>query len=200
MWSNTPTGNRSVSLYELSGPQTKRRALFKYFLLTPLAFFAKGMGSAFGATPVPVPTEEELKPFREIAARKGAKFVLGPASRAASANGEPPKMHLDMDMVRASIDNAIARTRKQGLEAIAARLERLRDKGTAAQQVDFVLGSGQKYFFPEDVEKWAEQAEKDKFHSFGVVCNTVCYTICKCSCWFKDCTQECTERCREIFC
>lgn len=186
-------------MYELGRSRIRRRTLLAKILLAPLLFIAKGFGIASAAI---VPTEEELKPFREIAARKGAKYVFGSRKLSAAKSGAPLQMHLDMDMVRASLNNAIERTKKQKHYAISERLERLLANGTAAQQVDFVLGSGDKYFFPEDVETWAKMAEANKFHSFGVVCDEVCFIICKCSCWrrLEDCVQQCTERCRQIFC
>lgn len=190
----------SVSLDQLKSPGTKRRALIVSALLSPFAFLTRKVAAANPSTPA-VLSESDLKPFREIATKKGAKFVVGSGDRYRPQSQGSREMHLDMDMVRASLDDAIRRTRKKGQTVIAEKLERLRANGTAAQQVEFVLGSGDKYFFPEDVEKWAAMAEKNKFHSFGVVCDTVCYVICKCSCWGpKECVQECTERCREIFC
>ncbi|MCK9914785.1 hypothetical protein MXD81_37070 [Microbacteriaceae bacterium K1510] len=189
----------SISINKLGRAHVRRRSLLEKILLAPLMLLGKDLSVASAQT-TSSPSEEELRPFREIAARKGAKFVIGPTSQFNAQANAQVQMHLDMDMVRASIGNAIERTKKQNQKEISDRLERLLANGTAAQQVEFVLGSGDKYFFPEDIEKWAQAAEADKLHSFGVVCNTVCYTICKCSCWFKDCTQECSERCRDIFC
>lgn len=137
--------------------------------------------------------EEELAPFRKIAKEKGVKLTVLTGDR------EPVRpqsqMHLDMDMVRASLRNAIARAKQQGLTSIQGKLERLLTKGAAAQQVDFVLGSGNRYFFPEDVEKLAAMAEKNKFHTFGIGCRIFCWVSCWCTGEF---TQECRERCREI--
>jgi hypothetical protein len=159
-------------------------------------------GALFGSVPVvgaakeqtPGVAEEELAPFREIAKKKGFKLVFLTDQKANSK--ELTEMHLDMDMVRASLQNAIARAKKQGLKSILERLERLAASGTAAQQIDFVLGSGRQYMFPEDVEKWAAQAEKNKFHTFGVVCGTFCWLSCICT----PNAQECREKCRDIFC
>jgi hypothetical protein len=190
-----PGTSLSVSMNQLEGASLKRRSLLGGLLAT-LAFLVNGFGISSRAIAAPMPTEEELRPFREIAARKGAKFLYGSAKRL-PMDGSRMKMHLDMDMVRASIDNAIARTK---VPAIKERLERLRSKGTAAQQVDFVLGSGKNYFFPEDVERWAALAEENKFATFGVVCNTVCYLICKCFCNDKDCVQQCNQDCHDVFC
>jgi hypothetical protein len=140
-------------------------------------------------------TEEEMAPFKKIAKDKGVEISFGKPKE----NRVRPlsEMHLDMDMVRASLDNAVERAKKENLTAILERLERLRAKGTAAQQVDFVLGSGNQYMFPEDVERVAAMAEKDKFHSFGVVCGSFCWLSCICT--GKN-NQECRERCRDIFC
>jgi hypothetical protein len=158
----------------------------------------QGLASASAAETganVTQPTEEELAPFKKIARDKGVKltFLNEKENRVRPLS----QMHLDMDMVRASLDNAVERAKKGNRTAILERLERLRANGTAAQKVDFVLGSGNQYMFPEDVEKVAAQAEKDKFHSFGVVCGSFCWLCCVCT---ANNNQECRERCRDIFC
>lgn len=192
----SPITSASVSMNELARTPVKRRSILGGLLVPLGTFLLNGFGISTRVAAAAGPSEEELRPFREIAARKGAKFVYGSARRLPKA-GARMQMHLDMDMVRASIDNAIARTK---LPAIKERLERLRSQGTAAQQVDFVLGSGKSYFFPEDVERWAALAEENKFATFGVVCDTVCHVICKCFCNDKDCVQQCQEDCHNIFC
>lgn len=173
-----------------------RTSVRRTFLKIILAF-SGGTALRFATAPVRAETskikEEELAPFRKIAKEKGVE--LNVVAGDSKPNQAISQMHLDMDMVRASLRNAIDRAKQQGLASIQARLERLLASGTAAQQVDFVLGSGNRYFFPEDVEKYAAMAEKNKLHSFQVRCTIFCFLACLCT---ADFTQECRERCREL--
>lgn len=63
---------------------------------------------------------------------------------------------VDIDLTRASIENAVARATRMRLAPLAERLQRLLSHGTAAQQVGFVLGSAPTYYFPEDIERMAQ--------------------------------------------
>lgn len=73
---------------------------------------------------------------------------------------EPALCCVNLGLVQLSIDNALERARRQGLGAIAGRLESLRRDGTSPQQVDFVLGSGPVYYFPPDIEKMVRSGPK----------------------------------------
>lgn len=154
-------------------------------------------------------TAEERKPFEEIARRKGVKIsfeapVLASAEHAASAaknasrNGE--YIHLDMDMVEESLRNAIKRTGAAGQSSIQTKLKHLLQKGTDAEKVEFVLGSGT-YYFPGDVDRLAKisrQAGGKSLASGGCrrVCTPVYYLICRCIQLRND--QECRETSREF--
>lgn len=114
---------------------------------------------------------------------------------AAENRRRPRKMHLDMDMIRASIENAILRAGKQKQSSIQSKLRRLLSTGTAAQHIEFVHGTG-RYFFPEDLEKIAAAAtKKGGQSSFGVGCRIFCFISCIC---LGDFSQECREKCREL--
>lgn len=136
----------------------------------------------------------EYKPFIDIANRKGKQITFYSVKVNKAA---PDVIHLDMDMVRASLDNAIERSKKEDITWLTPRLEYLRSHGTGAQQVDFVLGSGNRYFFPQDVEKLVALSENP------VTAKSDCPLICRLFCWLAcictgDARQECTERCREV--
>ena len=194
---NSDEYEKEVSSNEKNADHLSRRSFVTKASLTligasTLAYSVPSKAATSTATNV---TEEELAPFRKIAQEKGVKitFMKEKATRTRALS----QMHLDMDMVRASLDNAIERATNQNLSKILPRLQRLRASGTAAQQVDFVLGSGRQYMFPEDVEKIAARAEKNKFHTFGVVCNTFCWLSCICT---GDNNQECQQQCRDVIC
>ena len=134
-------------------------------------------------------SDKELEPFREIAKKKGAKLF---------ANQEPPAaqkqtLHLDMDMVKASLENAIERT--AGKPELNEKLRRLLSNGTAAQQVDFVLGTGT-YYFPEDLEEVAKSGKIPVASGAQCwVCENVCTLVCNC---LGNGDQYCKERCRQV--
>lgn len=174
--------------------------LRRNFVLNSLATLVAGSLLGYTATPARAAakstvTEEELAPFRKIAKEKGVKLIFLDNEKVKAE--KMSEMHLDMDMVRASLRNAIDRAGAQGLATIREKLERLMSSGTAAQQIDFVLGPGRQYMFPEDVERLAAKAEADKFHTFGIVCGTFCWLACVCTGKYN---QECRERCRDIIC
>jgi hypothetical protein len=181
-------------------PEEKGHGRRTFVVRTIVSLLGGSLVGYGGTTPARAQTkssfkEEELAPFKKIAKEKGVKLaVLRNRKEQLTKMSE---MHLDMDMVRASLENAISRSKKQGLSSIQAKLERLRLNGTAAQQIDFVLGSGRQYVFPEDLERLALKAEEDKFYTFGVVCGTFCWLACVCTGQFN---QECRERCRDIIC
>jgi hypothetical protein len=161
----------------------------------PTIVSSVSLASAQGTNNAPATvTADELAPFKKIADEKGMSLVF--VSQKTSLLASATEMHLDMDMVRASLKNAIERSKKSSIPNLQQKLERLLAKGTAAQQVDFVLGSGNRYMFPEDVEKLAAESEKNKFHTFGVICGSFCWLACTCLPY----NQECQQRCRDIFC
>jgi len=126
------------------GSKLKRRSFLARIIFTLMGPITLTRKPVYGATRREL--DQELAPFRKIAADKQFKFTFRPGTRPARAPTR--EMHLDMDMVRASLNNAIERARSQRLTKIEERLQRLLTNGTAAQQVDFVLGSGTRYFFP----------------------------------------------------
>lgn len=134
--------------------------------------------------------DKELLPFQRIAERKGVKLVIG----GGESRRRPRRIHLDMDMIRASIENAISRAGKRRQLSIRRKLQRLLSKGTAAQKIEFVHGSG-RYFFPEDLEKFAAASTKKGGRTFGIGCRIFCFISCIC---LADFTQECREKCREV--
>lgn len=110
--------------------------------------------------------------FLEIANLKGKKIYFN----------EPEPIHLDMDMVDASLKMAIQNAKSL---AVKEKLIRLQTDGTDAQRVDFVMGEGT-YYFPEDLERLAKmsrEASAEGASTIGV-CRRICeinnYTICKC--------------------
>jgi hypothetical protein len=186
--------NKAPFLGTLGEAGTLVRRTFLKILLV----FSGGTALSTSAAPAQVAAtsgikEEELAPFKKIANEKGVKLTVVTGNK--EPVGRQTQMHLDMDMVRASLRNAIARAKQQGFTSLQGKLERLLANGTAAQQVDFVLGSGNRYYFPEDVEKLAAMAEKNKIHTFGIRCRIFCWISCWCT---GDYTQECREKCREI--
>jgi len=103
-------------------------------------------------------------------------------------------LHLDMNMVRASIENAIARTKQK--PELNKKLQRLLGNGTAVQQVEFVHGSG-KYYFPEDLEKAIAQSQNVNASSDAQcwVCENVCTVVCNC---LGNGDQYCKDKCKEV--
>lgn len=93
--------------------------------------------------------DDEYRPFIEIAADKGLSLSFDVRSQ----NDNVALECVDMDLVCASIENAIDRATQQKLDELVVRLQRLLRDGTPVQQVDFVLGSRRTYYFPEDIEK-----------------------------------------------
>jgi hypothetical protein len=133
--------------------------------------------------------------FTKIAKAKGAKIFVNqapPAVSAASANAANT-LHLDMNMVRASIEDAIAKTRANA--PLNTQLSRLLKSGTAVQQVEFVMGTG-RYYFPWDVEDAITASKKVTTASIEcTVCETICPIVCHCA---GNGDQFCQEKCREI--
>jgi hypothetical protein len=147
-------------------------------------------GAAVPLTTTPL-GEREL--FIKIAKDKGVNvFFDQPAPIQITALKE---LHLDMNMVRASIGIAIART-KTNNPLISQKLARLLAQGTAVQQVDFVHGSGS-YYFPEEVEAAIVQSESVHITE-GVqcwICEPVCMTVCAC---LGNGDQYCKDKCRDV--
>lgn len=173
----------------------KRRTAFGSVgvgLLSPTLLGANN-ASAQSGMPHPQFSEADYEPFRKIAAAKGVKITMN-ASDAMTAQAVEA-LHLDMDMVRASLALAIRESRK-GNSTITEKLERLARNGTPVQQVEFVMGTGT-YYFPEDLEK-ALSAPAGRVEATGVqcvVCEWVCTTVCNC---LGNGDQVCKDRCRNV--
>ena len=145
--------------------------------------------------PGPVPPEQR-EPFIKIAKEKGVKIFFDQPAPAQALT----ELHLDMNMVRASIENTIART-KTKQPSISEKLARLLAQGTPVQQVEFVHGSGV-YYFPEDLQKYIADAESAQttgaVRTTGgqcTVCSWVCTTVCNC---LGNGDQYCKDRCRNV--
>lgn len=185
------------------------------------ALLATAFGGAHAAQPVPgkdsrpghnakpVTTAEERKPFEEIARRKGVRISFEAATTAgaghAAVAGKPRArngeyIHLDMDMVEESLRNAIQRAGAAGHWSIQAKLRHLLQRGTDAEKVEFVLGSGT-YYFPGDIDRMAKLSRQAGGRSLATggcrrVCTTVYYLLCRCIQLRDD--QECRETSREF--
>lgn len=164
-------------------------------LLGPFPFSRSNDIAAQATKPA---SADEYAPFEAIAKKKGVRIFINqdpPTVAAAGASPIVPQaLHLDMNMVRASIDNAIARTKSnQGLNQ---KLSRLRTSGTAVQQVEFVHGSGT-YYFPEDIERAIAGAGTVQAASDAqcLTCLVTCWVVCTCQ---ENSSQYCREKCREI--
>jgi hypothetical protein len=164
-------------------------------LLGPLPFKRSAVSAAQTAKPV---SAAEYAPFEAIAKKKGVRIYINqdpPTVAAAGASRIVPQaLHLDMNMVRASIENAIARTKAN--QVLNQKLSRLLAGGTAVQQVEFVHGSGT-YHFPEDIEHAIASAGKPLAASDAqcLTCLTVCWVVCTCQ---ENSSQYCRDKCREV--
>ncbi len=139
-------------------------------------------------------TAAEQAPFIAIAKAKGVPISFNAAASSMKAEGVQ-KIHLDMNMVNASIANATARAKAADERELAAKLERLATQGTAKQKTDFVMGTG-KYYFPEDIEKAVTMGASA---STEHVCRLVCYVVCTCVSGPNGANdQVCHEVCRQI--
>ena len=137
----------------------------------------------------------EYDPFVKIANAKRVRIHVNKAPPTTPVAAGGGALHLDMNMVRASLENAIARTRSQ--KEINAKLRRLLARGTAVQQVEFVMGSGT-YYFPEDVEKAITESQRVGVKQSGGqcwVCENVCWLVCTC---LENSEQYCREKCRQV--
>jgi hypothetical protein len=131
---------------------------------------------------------KSLRPFIGIAKKKGLLLSFDECL---------PKDYyalwrVDMDLVRASIENAITQSKRQKMDAITVRLERLIFNGTDAQQLDFVLGGGSVYYFPEDVEKMIHSGPKVA-HRFNL--QRLSWLRCR---PLNDGTQICEEHNKQL--
>ena len=175
----------------------KRRAVFASAALgllaqIPIIGTAHAQGSKKAAKPS---ARSEYEPFEKIAKDKGAKIFIN-KNAPVSTLSQKSALHLDMSMVRASIEHAIGGAKKGGQPAVAAKLQGLLSKGTAVQQVDFVHGSGA-YYFPEDVEKAITDSGKANKADDAQcwVCVPVCYIVCTC---LQNSDQYCRDKCRDV--
>lgn len=173
-----------------------KRQSFVSAVAAPLAYMAfrevvhVGAADAATGTITGPMTEAEKQPFIAIAKAKGAKISFDGVKRTSSAEN----VHLDINMVNASIDNAAARAKRAGYDRLAGKLQRLRERGSAAQKTDFVMGSG-KYYFPEDVQQGLAKAELSS-HSY--TCVGVCFIVCVCKGGgIQECAEHCVDKCGE---
>jgi hypothetical protein len=92
----------------------------------------------------------DFSSFSEIARRKQLCLVVEPQTVATSL------ALVDLELVRHSISNAVARARAEGRAVLGDRLERLLRYGTATQHVEFAVNAPSPYYFPEDIAKMIE--------------------------------------------
>lgn len=124
--------------------------------------------------------------FKSIAERKGVKISIN----------EPLEIHLDMNMIEASLEMAIQNISN---EQIKIRLRRLQETGTDAQKVDFVMGEGE-YYFPEDIEMLASRSRANnglpaaEGNCFKV-CEVTYYVVCRC---LGNSEQVCFDKAKRI--
>jgi len=142
-------------------------------------------------------TQEDFKPFEEIARRKGVEIRLAKFE----SKIDDKKIHLDMDMVEESIRCAINETKRTGKTITQAKLERLLKDGSDPEKVQFVLGSGT-YYFPEDIKQIAKLSRESGGKPLNLdchrVCETVWYYICRCTGSAQECRDEARELCHIV--
>lgn len=124
--------------------------------------------------------------FQNIATAKGVSISIN----------KPAEIHLDMNMIEASLDMAI---QNSSSEPIKVRLRRLKSQGTDAQKVDFVMGEGE-YHFPEDLEMLAKHSRKNNGLEAATgkcfrFCEVTYYVICRC---LGNSEQVCADKARRI--
>jgi hypothetical protein len=129
-------------------------------------------------------------PFKKIARDKGVQIFIDKTQPKAMAT--EAALHLDMNMVHASIEHAIELTRGNAL--LNAKFQRLLQQGTPVQQVEFVMGSG-RYYFPEDLETAVAEQSTASSNPQCWVCETVCPIVCSCQ---GNGDQYCREHCRQV--
>jgi hypothetical protein len=128
----------------------------------------------------------DFEVFQEIAKNKGVPISLN----------ERTPIHLDMNMIEASLDMAIRNARNG---EIKEKLQRLRTTGSDSQKVEFVMGEGQ-YYFPEDIEMLAAASRrKVEFKDDDTTCFKICevtyYVVCRC---LGNNEQACFDKARQI--
>jgi hypothetical protein len=161
---------------------------FSLLAQLPIIRSAEAESKSLAAQPKSVPASE-YEPFKKIAKEKGVKIFINqpPPMKALTA------LHLDMNMVKASLENAIERTKEK--TAINQKLRQLLTTGTPVQQVEFVLGSGT-YYFPEDVEQAIAQSENVSAQGAQCwVCENACSVVCSC---LGNGDQYCRDKCRQV--
>ena len=140
---------------------------------------------------------ESFRPFEEIARRKGVKLFIKEFEDKIDSNN----IHLDMDMVEESLRSALRETAQSKQTEIHERLQRLLQRGTDVQKVDFVLGSGT-YYFPEDIDHVVRLSRASSGKPLELncqrICETVWYTICRCTGNAQWCRDETREVCRIV--
>lgn len=88
------------------------------------------------------------------------------------------RIHLDMDMVDASIDTVIERLSDD--RHLRERFQHFQKTATNAQKIDFVYGSGT-FWFPDEMEALAHASrETDDVVSLAISCRVVVYIVCRC--------------------
>jgi hypothetical protein len=152
---------------------------------------------------------ENLKqPFNAIANRKGHPIHWdSPIEHEEFSTS----IHLDMNMVEASLDSAIHMfeketnsindvERRKSRDSILISLKNLRSQGSTADKVRFVMTSGT-YYFSEDLERMADSAESNDHRTSSIckrVCEPVIYFVCRCICTPQPYGQDCEQFCREM--
>lgn len=128
--------------------------------------------------------------FKKRAEEKGFKFVLDLENKLDIEAAT--ELHVDMVMVDLSIKSAMQNVKTDSLRQ---KFNNLLTKGTNAQKLEYVYGSGT-YYFPEDLEKIAAESLTET--PSGKICTRVCDFVCNeiCRCALSD--QICREVCRKV--
>ncbi len=135
-------------------------------------------------------------PFEAIANKKGKKITfLDESNKSPRADiSKMPTLHLDMDMVDASLEDAKKYAIAQNKNSLVAKLEKLQLNGSDSDKVYFVHGTGT-YFFSEDIAIMAEDSRKGGVVERVSICDNLCYIVCRC---LIDGDQICSRICRQI--
>lgn len=130
--------------------------------------------------------------FKKRAEEKGFKFRYNPENKFEIET--PSELHIDMVMVDLSIESAINNAKPTDLKQ---KLELLLKKGSNAQKIEFVYGTGS-YYFPDDLEMIAQRSINET--NDNKICQPVCEIVTRivCRCLAKSNEQICSEIARNV--
>jgi hypothetical protein len=111
--------------------------------------------------------------FTTIAKKKGVHITWQAHNQ---QDHDKRQIHLDMNMINASLQLAIQNCVNT---SIKEKLLRLQNNGTDVQKVEFVMGTGT-YHFPEDIEMLVKHFNDDDNGTCQNICEIIAYTVCRC--------------------